>query len=115
MHHKSIKMRSRTLWAASWKQVGAGNTKSGACLSPGAPFFIIYVDLGRFGGPFKIQGGTKNDKKKEYGDFLAPRGDQEVPKSRFWRGLEKGTDFGWNFGRKMGGPEGSNHQNHMWV
>ena len=73
-------------------------------------FGATWAISGDLGDPSKSKGVQKTTRKIQYGDFLAPRGGQEAPKSRFGRGLKKGMDFGWNFGRKMEGLEGLNHQ-----
>ena len=46
-----------------------------------------------FGDPSKTKGAPKTSQKIQYGDFLAPRGGQKAPKSRFWRGLKSALIF----------------------
>ena len=68
-------------------------------------------------GSLKIQGGAKNGPKIQYGDFLAPRGDQKVPKSRFWRGVKSALIFGSFFDCSwaLHGPRLGSHLGPFWV
>ncbi len=60
MHQKSIKMRSGTLRAATWKRVGSQNVKKWHRLSRGAPFLAEKCDFGsHFGSPVDFEGGPK--------------------------------------------------------
>ena len=60
MHEKSIKMRSGTLWAASWKQVGSGSAPEMTVLVLFSSSLAKKCDFGsHFGSPVDFEGGPK--------------------------------------------------------
>ena len=60
MHQKLIKMRSGTLRAASWKQVGSRNASEITVLVLFSSFLAEKCDFGsHFGSPVDFEGGPK--------------------------------------------------------
>ena len=82
MHQKSIKMRSGTLRAASWKQVGSRNALNWPGLVLFSGFLAEKWDFGsHFGGP-ENPGGAKNDPKNSIRRLFGAQKRKGVVKSR---------------------------------
>ena len=96
MHPKSIKMRSGTLRAASWKQVGSGNCKNGQRQVCAQALFAEKFDFGsHFGSPVDFEGGPKTT-------FLVIML-EKIGKMKSGSGSGKNMKFGRIFDAKMGG------------
>ena len=90
MHQKSIKMRSRTLREASWKQVGSPNVKKWHHLMLGAPFFAGKSDFGsHFGSPVDFEGGPKIT----FLVIMLEKNEKKEVRERFWKKHEMLMDF----------------------